>query len=235
MIDLNTELPAYQKVQAIAKAVLNEMCHYIKSGISERDIANRCTELMQSRGVEKFWYHNVPAFVLVGERTTVSLSGRQYQPSGLQVSDHDLVTIDLSPEINGFWGDCARSFVIIDGQCCIHNIPDPALSEGIALEQSLHQALIAFATPDKTFDQLHAHFNAMIADQGYFNLDFHGNLGHSIEKNIGNRQYIEKGCHTQLVEVPCFTFEPHIRKHNDAWGFKHENIYYFADSVLREL
>ena len=233
--DPNSELRQYKQVQSIAKAVLNEMSHYIKSGISEKDIATHCKNLMLSKGIKNFWYYSIPALVLVGERTLLSTSGKQYEPSELQVSERDLVTIDLSPELNGCWGDCARSFVITNGKVCTQEIPDKELSAGIEFEKSLHRKLMQFATPEKTFEALHSYFNSIIAENGYINLDFHKNLGHSIEKNINNRKFIEKGCKTRLNEVNYFTFEPHICKTDMKWGFKLENIYYFENNYLNEL
>lgn len=35
--------------------------------------------------------------------------------------------------------------------------------------------------------------NKQITEKGYVNLDFLGNLGHSIERRSGDRIYIEKG------------------------------------------
>lgn len=228
-------LHEYKNVQSIAKAVLNEISNYIKVGISESEIAKICTELMISKGVQKFWYHDVAALVLLGSRSKLSISGKNYEPSMLLVSDRDLVTIDLSPEINGCWGDCARSFVVIDGKVCNHNIPDKELSEGIEFEKKLHEELMKVATPEKTFNEIYYYFNPIINENGYVNLDFHQNLGHSIERNINDRKYIESGCTTKLGEVNFFTFEPHICKSGKTWGFKHENIYYFEGNSLREL
>ena len=67
------------------------------------------------------------------------------------------------------------------------------------------------------------------------NLDFKGNLGHSIVKTKGDRIYIEKGNKTKLGAVNYFTFEPHIAFPNSKYGYKIENIYYFDGDVLVEL
>lgn len=233
-IDVN-ELHKYKIVQSVAKAVLNEISSFIKAGTSEQEIANICTELMISKGVQKFWYHNVAALVLLGDRTKLSVSGRNYKPSMQMVSERDLVTIDLSPEIDGYWGDCARSFAIVEGKVCIQGIADEEFSEGIDFEKRLHEELLTFATPDKSFNEIYSHFNSVISKNGYINLDFHQNIGHSIEKNIDDRKYVESGCTTKLNEVNFFTFEPHICKKDKSWGFKHENIYYFEGNILREL
>lgn len=38
-----------------------------------------------------------------------------------------------------------------------------------------------FAKPETTFEELYLHINKFITANGYINLDFMGNLGHSIE------------------------------------------------------
>ena len=65
---------------------------------------------------------------------------------------------------------------------------------------------------------------------GFENLDFLGNLGHSIEAKTQERRFIDKNCNEKLGNVQLFTFEPHIRKSGGSWGYKHENVYYFDQS-----
>lgn len=70
---------------------------------------------------------------------------------------------------------------------------------------------------------------------GFENLDFLGNVGHSIATRREDRQYIEAKNMRLLKEVPFFTFEPHVREVGGMWGFKHENIFYFNQDGCVEL
>ena len=79
---------------------------------------------------------------------------------------------------------------------------------------------------------LNIHSNEIIKKEGYENLDFLGNLGHSIAQRLEDRAYIEASNNRHLIEVPCFAFEPHIRKIGGFWGFKNENIYYFDENDM---
>ena len=204
-------------MQNIALKVLVEIDPFIVSGRSEAEIANQCIKLLEKNGIKDCWYHGVPAFVLAGERSILSMSGRDYKPSDSIIKTGDLVTIDLSPELNGYWGDCARSY----------SVENPEFEKGIKAEKSLHQAMQSVVTPQMTMHELYLVMNAEIKNLGYENLDFKGNLGHSIEKEIDSRRYIEFENYTALGEVMLFTFEPHIRKPGSIHGFKRENIYYF--------
>ncbi len=86
-----------------------------------------------------------------------------------------------------------------------------------------------------TFDELYFHINQLIVDRGFINLDFLGNLGHSIVKDKNERIYIEKGNAALLSSVDYFTFEPHISVKGSKYGYKKENIYYFESNRLIEL
>lgn len=92
-----------------------------------------------------------------------------------------------------------------------------------------------FATPQTTFEELYYHMNHLIREKGFINLDFLGNLGHSIVKHKEDRIYIEKENPTRLEDVGYFTFEPHIGTKNSKYGYKKENIYYFENGRLTEL
>ena len=106
------EIYPYLHVQDIALRVLRDIVPFIKSGNKECNVADVCAQLLEQYGAKDCWYHDVPALVLVGERTTLSVSGTDYKPSDVAIGANDLVTIDLSPMINGFWGDCARSYIV---------------------------------------------------------------------------------------------------------------------------
>jgi len=232
-------LEAYQAVQSIAKRTIDYLAEYIRQGVTESDIASAANEFMKQQGVSSFWYHGVGSLVLVGERTTLSVSGTKYEPSDEVVSRDDLVTIDLSPQIEFCWGDFARSLVISNGrvvQSARPNYSDKVneLFEGIGIEHELHQYLQGVATPEMTFDELYQVINGVITDEGFVNLDFNANLGHTIETDKNKREYLVAGCKTRLAEK-LFTFEPHIKRVGGLYGYKMEDIYFFLDGCLERV
>ena len=154
-----------------------------------------------------------------------------------QLAENDILTIDLSPQCEGLWGDYARTLILQDGKYVeeICEIRNEEWRLGLLMEEELHEELFRFATPETTFEQLYEHMNSLIAEKGFVNLDFNGNLGHSIVKEKNDRIYIEKGNHKKLSETDFFTFEPHIGITGSPYGYKKENIYYFAQGKLKEL
>jgi len=218
-----------RQVQAAAKTVLADLLPLISPSSTERTIASLAASMLGERGFPDTWYYDCPALVLLGSRSCESISGRRYVPSDECVGEHNLVTVDLSPLRNDIWGDCARSFYVESG-IARENPLSPEFVEGHKLEARLHTAMLQFVTPETTFHELHQFANDLIRSAGYENLDFLGNVGHSICKRREDRVYIETGNRDTLDGVALFTFEPHIRKSGGRWGFKHENIYYFDDS-----
>lgn len=222
-----TSTSEHQAVQAMAKAVLAELGPTIEPTDSESTIAERATAMLASRGITDTWYYNCPAFVLLGSRSCISVSGREYVPSKEAVGLSNLVTVDLSPMRGGIWGDCARSFFIENGSWTLSPQSDEFVL-GARIQAELHEGMQRFVTPRTSFQELFHFANAEIERLGFENLDFLGNVGHSIESTREARRYIEQGNEQLLEDAGLFTFEPHIRRRGSCWGFKHENIYYFT-------
>lgn len=221
-----TKLEQHKSIQGIAKSVLSQLKQHITPSSTEASIARFAIQALKALGISETWYHNTPALVLLGSRSCLSLSGRDYQPAKETVGDFNLVTVDLSPSKNGVWGDCARSFFVENG--AVVNTPQhPAFSAGQLAAQNLHTTMRNFVTPDTRLCDLFEFGQAKIKSLGFENLDFNGNLGHSIPTQLSDRLFVDGSTTDKLESVKFFTFEPHIRQQNGQWGFKHEEIYFF--------
>lgn len=226
----------YKQVQQIAKDTISYSKKIIRPGMNLRDIRKLCEAKMMELGADSFWYWDVGAFVFSGIETTVSVSGRQYVTSDRIIEADDIVTIDLSPQNGNIWGDYARTIILQNGTVVdIDGIEKQEWKQGLLMEDLLHAELLRFAKPETTFEELYNHMNLIINEHGFDNLDFAGNLGHSIVKRKDDRVYIEKGNLRCLGDVDLFTFEPHIRVSGSPYGYKKENIYYFCNGILQEL
>ena len=224
-----TSAPRNRAVQAKAKEVLQELRSLITAESTERSIVEAARRLLTARGLPDTWYYNCHALVLVGSRSCESVSGQYYVPSEELVGLSNLVTIDLSPCDGEVWGDCARSFCVEDGGVVERPIT-PEFQEGLRVERALHAQMTQIVSTETTFHALYEFANDLITKEGFENLDFLGNIGHSIATKREDRIYVEKGNQRRINEVTCFTFEPHIRKRGGRWGFKHENIYFIGES-----
>ena len=226
----------YFEVQKIAKQTIEYARNTIHSGMTLLEVREICEKKLLELGADSFWYWDIGAFVFSGDETTVSVSGTQYKTSDKIINDNDIITIDLSPQSGDIWGDYARTLILENGvvvDCA--TCSNEEWKNGIDMEKKLHNEMMSFVTPDTTFEELFYYMNKYIEQNRYINLDFLGNLGHSIVKRKDDRIYIEKGNTTRLSDVAFFTFEPHISIAGSKYGYKRENIYYFDNNKLLEL
>lgn len=163
------------------------------------------------------------------------MEGDVYQPSDTPLAADDMLTIDLAPEIRGYWGDCARSFFLKQGVLVTPDQAGAEQAEGMAAEAALHAHLLNVALPEMTFQDLHAEMDAKVRSLGFKNLDFLGNYGHNIGEDLHARAFMDAHCTLRLDSVPMFTFEPHIARDGSSLAFKYEEIYRFASGRLRVL
>ncbi len=226
----------YKQIQQIANDTIKFARKNIKPGMKLLEVREMCEEKMLELGADSFWYWDIGAFVFAGDDTTVSVSGKQYITSNRIIEENDIITIDLSPQKNNVWGDYARTIILENGIVVEStDVKNAEWRNGLMMEDRLHNELLDFVKPETTFEELYFHINEMITKHRFINLDFMGNLGHSIAKNKDDRVYIEKGNNQKLSEVSYFTFEPHISVAGSKYGYKKENIYYFENGKPIEL
>lgn len=225
------------EVQQIAKQAMAFIKSEIKVGMNLPELRHIAEYKMLALGATSFWYWDVGAFIFSGDETTLSVSGKHYRTANKTIKENDIITVDLSPQVGNVWGDYARTIIVENGAVVndIDKISNPEWKNGLLMEEKLHSELLSFATPETTFEELYSHINVFIEGSGYINLDFLGNLGHSIVTDKNDRIYIEKGNKVPLGSVKYFTFEPHIAVKGSKFGFKKENIYYFENSILKEI
>jgi Xaa-Pro aminopeptidase len=231
----HTDVLKYEKIQGIARSTLAAIEEYIRPGATESSLLSECRRMMDAQGTTGYWWFDRAGVILSGARLRASMEGDEYEPADVALLPDDMVTIDLSPEIDGYWGDCARSFFLKDGSLVTAAQAGPEQGEGVAAEATLHAHLLHFARPEMTFQELHAEMDAWVRLLGFENLDFLGNYGHNIGQDLHARAFIDARCGLRLDSVPMFTFEPHIARRGSPLAFKYEEIYRFVGDRLRVL
>lgn len=234
---LLTERQSYRKMQSAARQAVEYIKTVIKPGMNLLEIRRLCEKKLLELGADSFWYWDVGAFVFAGDETAVSVSGKDYKTSDRIIKSDDIITIDVSPQKGKIWGDYARTVIVENGTVVsdIGLIKNAEWKSGLQTEEKLHSELLRFAAKETTFEELYCYMNEHISACEFVNLDFMGNLGHSVAKSKDSRMYIEKGNKTKLGDINYFTFEPHIAFPGSKYGFKKENIYYFEGTVLKKL
>lgn len=226
------QIQQFRQVQAAAKAVLRDLPALLTMHDSEMSIAQKATGMLAELGYSDTWYYDCPAQVLLGSRSCLSISGKSYKPNDEQLGGTNLVSIDLSPMLGEIWGDYSRTFAYELGAW----VSQPKTREyqnGFQFQQHIHQELMKWLKPQHTLHQLFEWANVRIREKGFVNLDFRGNVGHSIVSKREDRHFIQADDHTPLGDIQFFSFEPFVRIKGGHWGFKHEDIYFFdqADNL----
>ena len=221
--------------QAIAKKCLNALNSYLRPGLSQAAIHSFCRDYMTQLGSEGWWTHDDPALILFGPLTTYSAHlgpGERYE--NLFVQENDVITVDVAPTVGGGWGDMARTYIMENGVIIPwEQSSNPEIVQGMALEQKLHQSVVDFVCETTTFAQLHAFVQSILDEHDYYNCDYHGNFGHTIENHPNDRVTIVPEENRIISEYnKPITFEPHICKHGGSLGFKYENMYVFLNGHL---
>ncbi len=222
----------YREVQNAARRTLDEIARFIAPGVSEIDLLRKCDELQRAAGVDAYWYRDLPGLVLAGEHTCLAISREHYEPDSTPLQANDLVTIDLNPAMNSYCGDMARTYYIEGGQVRRAPHHDPEFLAGAHAQVSLHALLRRVATPDLRFDVLHGIMSEAVERLGCELLDY---LGHGVQRDMSTLDFIAPNVTRTLGQAGLFTLEPQIRVIGGRYGFKHENIYFFAEQTVEEL
>ena len=107
---------------------------------------------------------------------------------------------------------------------------------GLDAELELHRMLVEELSVDMTYEEAYFALSRRIEELGFINLDFHGNLGHSIETDEKKRICLEEGNKKTFRDYgKPFTLEPHIALKGGAFGYKRENIYCIDEDHFVEL
>ena len=191
----------YKEVQLIGKQTIEFIKGVVRPGMKLEEVRRQCEEKMLELGADSFWYWDIGAFIFSGDKTAISISGKNYKTADKLIQKNDIVTIDLSPQWKNIWGDYARTIIIEDGKVVneIDSIRNKEWQEGLLMEQKLHRELSDYINENTTFEDLFYHMNAMIISEGFINLDFLGNLGHSIEKKVMTAYTLKRAIKINLV------------------------------------
>ncbi len=221
-----SKLQEYRQIQATAKMVLAQLPLTLNAQDTEHSIAEKASQLLQERGYPDTWYYQCPALVLLGSRSCLSISGKNYFASDEIIGGKNLISVDLSPALGDVWGDFSRSFAFEFGTYA--EFPKTLeYKNGLQFAAQLHAEMRSWVTPSTSFHSLFSWANVRIRESGFVNLDYRSNVGHSIAKSLEERIFIQANNHAKLADVGFFSFELFVRLKGGHWGFKHEDSYYF--------
>lgn len=185
---------------------------YLKPGISEKQFAGICEKTMHSLGAEDVWY---PMLVNFNTNSRYCTRANHLPSDDFYLLKDDIVLIDFSPKVNGYWGDYSETIVIGENE---------AYSRLAADAKFIFAQTFDYAKRCNTIGELFTFCESLIGSMGYQLLDPNGNIGHSIEdeNNQAKRIFISPDNSNTLLRGKRWAIEPHIGKGN--YGAKFENV-----------
>ena len=231
---INTEeLKKYKEVQSIAKKTINQLSNIIKSGMSEQEVSEKAKDIMINLGVTGFWYYGIPAMVLARENTKLFSRDDYINKKNKILKENDILWIDLAPEIDGFWGDCTRTFVLYNGKVVKRTDYEQFKNNKVIGKfvrlvldiETIQKNIISNIFPEMTFHDLWKLTLSKIKEAGYTSQD-ERNFGHTIVRVIKDRRFIEKDDNTVLRDK-LFALEFQIGIKGLDFGARIEDVFYF--------
>ncbi|OAQ40437.1 type I methionyl aminopeptidase [Pedobacter psychrophilus] len=107
----DAELIGMQKVSEAVAITLKEMRHFAKPGISTKELDNYGGQILNDLGAKSapFLTYNFPGFTCI----SVDHEFCHGIPSDKRIlKEGELINIDVSAELNGFWSDNGGSFIL---------------------------------------------------------------------------------------------------------------------------
>jgi len=217
-INKESELAGMQAVSEIVANVLKAMREFAQPGMTSKTLDEFGGRLLEEYGAKSApsLAYNFPGFTCISVNQEIAHGIPTEQK---KLEEGDLVNIDVSAELNGFWADNGGSFVL--GEDVHHHQPLVDASREIL------KMAIAHASGGVRIAQIGRIIEAEAKKRGYRvirNLAGHG-VGRSLHEEPTsilncydkfNRQRFKKNT-TVAIETFIATDSTYARAHNDGW------------------
>jgi len=111
IISSNIELEGITKISEVVGITLKKMREYAKPGISTKDLDNYGMQILNDFGARSapMLAYNFPGYTCISINNEIAHG----VPSDKKIlKEGDLINIDVSAELNGYWSDNGGSFVL---------------------------------------------------------------------------------------------------------------------------
>ncbi|HXW54048.1 MAG TPA: type I methionyl aminopeptidase [Myxococcota bacterium] len=190
----------------LAAFMLTEVGKIVRPGISTQLIDDEVVRLAKAHGAKNgpLGYHGFPKSVCTSVNEVVC---HGIPSSKIILREGDIINIDVSPVLNGFYGDTSKMFFVGN--------PSAQARELVEVTEQCLWAGIREVAPEKRIGDIGASIQEIAESHGFSVVrDF---VGHGIGKvfhhpTLQIPHYGKRGTGRRLVEGMIFTIEPMINQ-----------------------
>lgn len=231
IVPLNSEeIKKMTRACRIAADTLTYLQKYIKAGMSTNEIDILCNDFMASKGAISacIGYHGYPKYTC----TSINQVVCHGLPSDADIlKDGDIVNVDVTALIDGFFGDTSAMFLI-------GNVSDKA-KDLVETARQARDLGITMIQPGGRTGDIGFETNKYVTRKGYSTVKEIG--GHGVGRKFHEEPFVpawgKKGKGEILVPFHCITVEPMVNQGTDEvveFDIPNSEIKYYhtADGLL---
>ena len=207
------EINNLKKAGKLADEVMEELVHFIKPGMMERDVKDKIKESFSQKDCEGISFEPI---VAVGSNS----SKPHYNQDDGVIQEKDVVLLDFGCRCGGVCSDISRTFFVGE--------PTEEEKEVYELILKANRAGVNAVKEGVTAEYIDQQARTVITDAGYGPY-FLNRLGHGIGFSVHEAPYIKRGNKQIIKKGMAFSVEPGISLPN-KFGMRIEDIVVADDS-----
>lgn len=170
MLDNKEYLKKFTTMQEKAVEATRYIASQLKSGQSEKEVADMYYEALAEIGLTEHWY---PVLVYAGGSTSLPISRRYHLPSPeVIIQEKDIVMLDCTPLDGTVWSNWAETFMV--GEDTFYR---SLIKDSSELVEKVNNYTVKEAN---TIQDIYDYAMELIQEGGFVSLDPMGDVGHSI-------------------------------------------------------
>lgn len=196
-----------QRACRLAAESLNYVSAYVKAGVQTEELDRLVHDFMLTHGAvpAPLGYHGYPKSICTSVNEVVCHG----VPGNYVLQDGDIVNVDVTAKLDGFFGDTSRTFVIGTGSPVLQDFVDSA-------KQAMEKGIEAI-TPHGFTGDIGFETNKFVTRKGFSTVKEIG--GHGIGRIFHDEPFVpawgKKGKGEKLLPFHCITVEPMINQGTD--------------------